>query len=129
MTERYQVSDSLVYIELDDKDPEAKSDYAIDFAAVLDPGTELMGTPVVEIEAAGNGESPVEMDSADISIVAPLEPVGSPPLNTVVLFWLTGGTSGCRYRGKIKCDATTVGSSPSPTRTVIKRFYIVARLT
>ena len=128
MTERYQVTGQKVYLEFDDKDPEAISDYEIDFAPVIDEGFELNGTPVVEIEAAGNGESPVEMDAADPALVAPPGSPGSPPLATAVSFWLTGGTSGARYRGKIKCDSSGPGS-PAPAKTLIKRFYIVARLT
>ncbi len=128
MTERYRATGQKVYLEFDDKDPEARSDYEIDFAPVIDTGYELTGTPVVEIEAAGNGESPLEMESADPTIVAPPNSPGSPPLATAVSFWLTGGTSGVRYRGKIKCDTTGAGS-PAPTKTLVKRFYIVARLT
>jgi hypothetical protein len=126
--ERYQVSEQRVYIEFDDKDPEARSDYEIDFAAVIDPGFELTGNPVVDIEAAGNGESPIELTSEEPSVVAPPDSTGSPPLATAVLFWLTGGSTGCRYRGKIKCDTTGAGS-PAPTRTLVKRFYVVIRLT
>lgn len=128
MTERYRVTGQKVYLEFDDKDPEARSDYEIDFAAVIDTGYELTGTPVVEIEAAGNGESPVELASTDVTIVAPPNSPGSPPLATAVSFWLTGGTSGARYRGKIMCDSTGAGS-PAPVKTVVKRFYIVTRLT
>jgi hypothetical protein len=128
VTERYQVTAQKVYLEFDDKDPEAKSDYEVDFAALIDVGFELTGTPVVEIEAAGNGESPVELESVDPAVVAPPDSPGSPPLATAVSFWLTGGTSGVRYRGKIKCDTTGAGS-PAPTKTLVKRFYVVARLT
>jgi hypothetical protein len=128
VTERYQVTAQKVYLEFDDKDPEAKSYYEVDFAAVIDAGFELTGTPVVEIEAAGNGESPLELESVDPAAVAPPDSRGSPPLATAVSFWLTGGTSGVRYRGKIKCDTTGAGS-PAPTKTLVKRFYVVARLT
>jgi hypothetical protein len=131
VTERYQAIGQKVYLEFDDKDPEAKSDYEVDFAALIDAGFELTGTPVVEIEAAGNGESPLELESADPAAVAPSvspDPPGSPPLATAVSFWLTGGTSGVRYRGKIKCDTTGAGS-PAPVKTLVKRFYVVARLT
>ncbi len=128
MTERYQVTDSRVFLELNDKDPEARSDYEIDFAALIDAGYELTGTPMVEIESAGNGESPVELSSADESVVAPPDSPGSPPLATAVSFWLLGGTSGVRYRGKIKCETNGPGS-PAPVKTLVKRFYIVARLT
>lgn len=128
MTERYCVTDSRVFLELGDKDPEARLDYEIDFAALIDTGFELAGTPMVEIESAGNGESPVELSSADESVVAPPDSPGSPPLATAVSFWLEGGTSGVRYRGKIKCETNGPGS-PAPVKTLVKRFYIVARLT
>ncbi len=128
MTERYALTGSRVFLEFDDKDPEARSDYEIDFAAVIDAGFELTGTPTVEIESAGNGESPVELSSADVSVVAPPDSPGSPPLATAVSFWLENGTAGVRYRGKIKCDTNGPGS-PAPVKTLIKRFYIVARLT
>lgn len=128
MTESYALTDSRLFLELDDKDPEARSDYEIDFAALLDTGSELTGTPIVEIESAGNGESPVELSSADPAIVAPPGSPGSPPAVTAVHFWLSGGSTGVRYRGKIKCDATGIGSPPQH-KTLVKRFYIVARLT
>jgi hypothetical protein len=128
MTECYSLTTQRAYLEFDDKDPEARSDYLVDFAALIDVGYALTGTPVVEIEASGNGESPLEMDSADVTIVAPPGSLESPPLTTAVAFWLTGGTSGVRYRGKIKCDSTGAGS-PAPTKTLVKRFYIVAKLT
>jgi hypothetical protein len=126
--ERYAVTDSRIFLELDDKDPEARSDYEIDFAALIDAGYELTGTPMVEIESAGNGESPVELSSADETLSAPSGSQGSPPLATAVSFWLEGGTSGVRYQGKIKCETTGSGS-PAPVKTLVKRFYIVARLT
>lgn len=122
MTERYQVTGQKVYIEFDDKDPEARSDYEIDFAAVIDASFSLTGTPTVEIESAGNGESPVELSSVDVMLKAPSD------LTTAVSFWLVGGTGGVRYRGKIKCDSAGAGS-PAPVKTFVKRFYVVARLT
>ncbi len=128
MTERYTLTAAKVYLEFDDKDPEATADYEVDFAALIDAGFELTGTPTIEIEEAGNGESPLEMSVVDASIVAPPDSPGSPPLATATLFWLTGGTSGVRYRGKIRCDASAAGS-PAPVRSLVKRFYIVARLT
>lgn len=128
MTERYAVTTQKVYLEFDDKDPEAKSDYEIDFATLIAAGFELTGTPEVVIEAAGNGESPMELSSSDSTVVAPPDSPGSPPLATAASFWLMGGTGGVRYRGKIKCVATGTGS-PAPTKTLVKRFYIVTRLT
>lgn len=127
MTERYAITDSTVYIELFDKDPEAVKNYEVDFAQLIADGFELTGTPVVEIEMAGNGESPLEMESQDVSRVAPPGATGSPPLTTAVSFWLSGGTDGVRYRGKIRCD---VDGDESPALGVlVKRFYIVTRLT
>ncbi len=128
MTERYTLTASRVYLEFDDKDPEASSDYEIDFAALIDAGFELTGTPSVVIESAGNGESPVELSSADVLVVAPPNSPGSPPLATAVSFWLTGGTMGVRYRGRILCETSGAGS-PAPAKTLIKRFYIVVSLT
>lgn len=128
MTERYQVTDQKVYLEFDDKDPEATSDYEIDFANLIDSGYELTGTPNVMIEAAGNGESPPEMSSQDVTLVAPPDSPGSPPLQTAVSFWLSGGSAGTRYRGRIKCESSGAGS-PAPTKVFVKRFYIVSRLT
>lgn len=128
MTERYSVTAQRVFLEFDDKDPEARADYGVDFAAVLDVGSQLTGTPLVEIEAAGNGESPLELMSADPALGVPPDATDSPPLSTEVRFWLEGGTAGCRYRGKIKCDATGA-TSPAPIRTLVKRFYVVTRLT
>jgi hypothetical protein len=128
VTERYQLTGARVFLEFDDKDPEATSDYAVDFAALIDDGFELTGTPTVEVEAAGNGESPIEMTASDPAVMAPPGAPGSPPTTTAVTFWLVGGTAGVRYRGKIKCGSSGPGS-PAPARTLVKRFYIVARLT
>lgn len=128
MTEQYSVTGSKVFLEFDDKDPEANSDYVVDFLGVIALGSVLTGSPTVEIESAGNGESPVEMDATDVTLVAAPDSPGSPPNHTAVSFWLTGGTPGVRYRGKIKVDSTA-GGSPAPISVLVKRFYVVAQLT
>jgi hypothetical protein len=128
MTERYSVTDSKVYLEFDDKDPEARLDYEIDFTALIDEGFHMDTPPEVEIEAAGNGESPIELLSQDPAIVTPSDDPQDLLAATAISFWLAAGTSGVRYRGKIKCDLSGPGS-PAPIKTLVKRFYIVVKLT
>lgn len=124
MSENYSVFDTQVCLEFQNKDPEEVSDYLVDFAPLLPEGAQLSGTPTVTIEAAGNGESPT-LEAQDVSLASGEPPVGSPPLETAVLFWLSGGTDQVRYRGKIKVQLPSTGS-PAPARTLVKRFYIVA---
>jgi hypothetical protein len=128
MAERYIVNSIRAFLEFDDKDPEASNEYLIDFTPLIGEGLALSGEPVVEIEAAGNAESPVELTVADKSL-APVPDAGeSPPPDVAVRFFLTGGTAACRYRGKIKCNVVS-DTSPSPGRVLVKRFYVVCTTT
>jgi len=95
-------------------------DYVVDLSAYLGDGASLMDVSV-EIDAAGNGESPPELSVTDAQAYA----TESGGLERAVLFYLEGGTSGVRYRGLIRFgDDQTLGS-PSATRRRSKRFYVV----
>lgn len=128
MTERYTVSSIKAYLEFQDKDPEATNEYVIDFTALIGDGLELEGTPTVEIEAAGNAESPIELTVADVSLAPLGDAETSPSPDVAVRFFLSAGTPACRYRGKIKCTPTS-DVSGGPTRTIVKRFYVVVHTT
>jgi hypothetical protein len=119
MTEIYNLvaGQEAVRLEFASKDADGVSDYLVDFTALLDAGDDI-DTLAVTIDAAGNGESPPALAVVGAQPVALLP--GSPALATAAAFWLSGGTPGVRYAGKIK--ATGEGS-PAPVS--VKRFYIV----
>jgi hypothetical protein len=126
MAERYTVNTLTAYLEFDDKDPEAVNEYLIDFTPRIGEGLKLTGDPTVEIEAAGNAESPLELASDDIALAPLPDASESPPLDVAVRFFLRGGTAGCRYRGKIKANVES-DTSPSAGPVLVKRFYVVVR--
>jgi hypothetical protein len=120
MTEAYTLNagQGEVRLEFANKDADAVLDYLVDFSVLLDDGAQI-NTLEVSVEAAGNGESPPSLVVLDAEAI-PLPDTGSPALNVQAYFWLSGGTPGVRYAGKIK--ATGEGS-PAPVS--VKRFYIV----
>jgi hypothetical protein len=120
--ETYAITGTKAYLEFDDKDPEAVNEYLIDFSQVLEDGVSLEGQPEVEIEAAGNAETPLELTVQAVSL-SPVAPSG-PDLG--IRFFLGAGTAGSRYRGKIKCTQTST-TSGGPQRSMVKRFYIVVQ--
>lgn len=105
------------YTELPEKDPEAVLDYQIDLAAFIG-GTYVLDDESVEIESAGNGESPIELTATDVRAVPGC--LGG-NRNTAVFFWLHGGTEGVRYTGKITASDN---ASSSPDRVIVHRFTV-----
>lgn len=105
------------YTELPDKDPEDRLDYQIDLAAFI-PTTFALDSQSVEIEAAGNSESPIALTVSDVH---PVPGCAGGSLNTAILFWLSGGTPGVRYTGKITASDN---AGISPDRFSVHRFYI-----
>ncbi len=109
-----------VILELEGKFSDDVVDYIVDLSAYLSADASLENV-TVEIDAAGNGESPPEMTVTDSQVYA-IES-GQPAQS--VLFWLSGGTSGVRYRGAITFGDDQVIGSPTPTRQRTRWFYIV----
>ena len=74
-------------VQLDGQAPTEELDHALDFAAQLPSGDSLTGTPTVVV---GSGIT--------------LTPSGRPApaiSGTTVVFWLTGGTTGTTYEGRV----------------------------
>src|SRR5580765_8007575 len=106
------------FIELPDKDADDLLDYQIDMAEfVVSPYH--VDSETVEIEAAGNGESPISLTVEDVGAASGC---GGPSRPTAVLFWLRGGTRGVRYRGKV---TVSDDAELSPDRLFTKWFYVV----
>lgn len=124
--EQFSVYEQRVCLEFNEKDTTAAHDYLVDFAPMLPAGAELSEV-AVEIEGAGNTESPITLEIADAAAAPGIAPTGSPPLNTGVYFWLTVGTTGVRYLGKITATVQPDGSPPPQARVLVKRFLIVVQ--
>lgn len=108
-----------VILELPGKFAAEVTDYTVDLSAHLPEGAELVDVEV-SIDASGNGESPPELEVVDAHSVA----LASGP-EQAVHFFLSGGTSGVRYRGIIEFGDDAAISSPSATRRRRRMFYIV----
>lgn len=79
------------------KAPGERLDYQLDMTEFVPAGFSI-DTVTVEVTMAGNTESPVALVAADFSALPLTEDAEN---NLGVLFWLTGGTAGVRYRGVI----------------------------
>lgn len=100
------------------KAPGDVADYDLNMSEFLPDGFSIDAVSVV-VDAAGNSESPITLTAID-AISQPVE-VGSPPQNIVILFWLTGGTPGVRYRGTITMSDN---QSTDPDRETVRRFEV-----
>jgi|SRR5579862_812486 len=109
-----------VILELAGKFSAEVIDYTVDLTACLSDPASLTDVSVT-IDAAGNGESPPDLAVEDAQPVA-LESGG---LEKAVIFWLSGGTSGVRYRGAITFGDDQAFASPSPARRRTRWFYVV----
>lgn len=109
-----------VILELAGKFSDDVVDYTVDLAAYLSDPASLTDVSVT-IDASGNGESPPDLVVEDAQPTA-LESGG---LEKAVIFWLSGGTSGVRYRGVIQFGDDQTFGSPAPTRRRSRRFYVV----
>lgn len=104
-------------IYLADKAPDDVLDYNLDMSDFIPAGFSI-DTLQVEVTAAGNSESPITLESEDVS---------AQPLNegdaqqTAILFWLRGGTPGVRYRGRITMSDN---QSSSPDRNYVRQFEV-----
>lgn len=114
-------SDDEIILELPDKDTAETLDYEIDLADMI-PAPYILDDVAVEITAAGNYESPLEL----MVIAGKTEAVvsscgGTGDRVTAVHFWLTGGTSDVRYLGKVTASDN---ASFTPDRIFVRRFYV-----
>lgn len=108
-----------VILELAGKFSADVVDYTVDLSAYLSAEAALQDVSV-SIDAAGNGESPPELTVEDATPVT----LETGP-EQAVTFWLSGGTSGVRYRGVIQFGDDQAQPSPSLTRVRRRWFYIV----
>lgn len=122
--EQFYVNEQRTSLEFGDKDTQASQDYLVDFASMLGEGVALSSVAVT-VDEAGLAESPLMLEVADSQIAAGIVPIGSPAPNTSAYFWLTGGTSGTRYLGKVVATVIASGSPLPPNRVIVKRFLIV----
>lgn len=109
-------------IYLPDKAPSPENiDYNIDMTSYVPEDYTIDDVEVV-ITGAGNSESPVTLTVHDWS-AQPLN-VGD-TVNRAILFWLSGGTPGVRYRGTIELSDN---ESTGPTdRRYIREFEVMVR--
>lgn len=107
-------------IYLDDKDPDDEVDFSVDVSDFFPEGFSIDDTDV-EITGAGNSESPIELSV--VSFFAQPAAVGV-LLDTVVVFWLAGGTEGVRYRGRIRISDD---ESVSPDRRYSRAFEVMVK--
>lgn len=93
-------------------------DYIVDFADLIPEGF-IVDSHSIEITSSGDGESPMELEVSDSTVVAEDSP--SEERVTEVQFWLTGGIVGTWYELKI-----TVSDSEStdPDRTYERYFRV-----
>jgi hypothetical protein len=84
-------------IYLKPKAPADVVDYLVDMTEFVHAGFSIH-TVSVEIEAAGNGESPMTLTVEDVAAEPLIE---GAPVSLGVLFWLAGGSPGVRYQGRI----------------------------
>lgn len=107
-------------IYLPAKAPGETMDYDLDMSPFIPTGFSIDFLSV-EVTDSGNGESPLTLSAVDSSTQPPV--VGG-AFNTSILFWLTGGTAGVRYRGLI---VMSDDESMSPDRTYRRKFEIEVR--
>lgn len=104
-------------IYLPSKAPGELMDYNLDMSCFVPEGFSI-DTLTVTVDAAGNTESPLELHVQDVS-KQPLKEGDTDYL--AVLFWLSGGTSGVRYRGTV---SVSDNQSVDPDRQYRRQFEI-----
>lgn len=106
-------------IYLADKAPSPENvDYNLDMRPFIPEGYSIDDV-TVEVTAAGNGESPIALSSHDVSTQT-IEGGGDDLV--AILFWLSGGTPGVRYRGVITMSDTE--SAGVTDRTYARAFEV-----
>lgn len=109
-------------IYLADKPPADTVDYVADFLEFVGPEYEIDSVSVT-VDAAGFGESPLELIVIEGQTVAVNSPCDATRL-TAIQFWLTGGTGGTRYRGTITISDD---ASADPDRSISRQFEIMVK--
>ena len=104
-------------IYLADKAPGDVVDYELDMTEFVPAGFSIDAVTVV-VDAAGNSESPVALTAGNVS-AQPLTTDAADSLG--VLFWLSGGTAGVRYRGTITLSDD---ESADPDRAYVRQFQV-----
>lgn len=104
-------------IYLPSKAPGDVADYNLSMTQFIPAGVSI-DTVAVEVDAAGNSESPITLTAIDVSF----QPVEEGDAESqAILFWLTGGTAGVRYRGRIMVSDS---QSADPDREYVRRFEV-----
>jgi hypothetical protein len=101
-----------------DKDPGETLDYEVSFAELLPPGFNLDAATAV-IESVTPSESPLALEILSVPIGADVSV--SPQIDNYVTVWLTGGTEGNTYIGRI--TASDDQNAPHD-RIYVRRFKI-----
>lgn len=105
-------------IYLAEKAPADVVDYNLNMSEFVPPTFSIDNSLTVEIEGAGNSESPITLQAFDVSA----QPVAEgDETNICILFWLRGGTPGVRYQGRISFNDN---QSSDPDRTYERLFQI-----
>jgi hypothetical protein len=104
-------------IYLREKAPADVVDYLVDMTPFVPAGFSIH-TVTVEIEDAGNGESPITLTAEDVSAELLAEGAAT---TLGVLVWLAGGSPGVRYQGRISI-ADNPSNNPDPA---IQRLFQV----
>lgn len=107
-------------IYLADKAPGDVVDYALDMSEFVPAGFSI-DQVTVEVTDAGNTESPVTLVAQDVSS-QPLSP--DDEFSLEILFWLSGGSPGVRYRGEITLSDD---QSVSPDRSYVRIFEVMVK--
>jgi hypothetical protein len=105
-------------IYLAEKAPADVVDYNLNMSEFVPAGFSIDNTLTVEIEDAGNGESPLALEAFDVSAQPAVE--GGED-NICIVLWLRGGTAGVRYQGRI---AFNDNQSSDPDRTYERLFQV-----
>jgi hypothetical protein len=105
-------------IYLTEKAPADIVDYNLNMSEFVPAGFSIDNTLTVEIEDAGNGESPLALEAFDVSA----QPFSEEDTDNIcIVFWLRGGTAGVRYQGRI---AFNDNQSSDPDRTYERLFQV-----
>lgn len=105
-------------IYLAEKSPADVVDYNLNMQEFVPAGFSIDNTLTVQIEDAGNGESPLALEAFDVSAQPAAEGDAD---NICILFWLRGGTASVRYQGRIAFDDNQSGD---PDRKYERLFQV-----
>lgn len=106
-------------IYLPDKAPADLMDYSLDLGTFFPEGFSIDMIDI-QIEDSGTGESPITLTVDGDPFSQPTEENGE--FDTVLVFWLNGGTKDTRYQGRITISDN---ESSDPDRHYERLFQIL----